>query len=106
MEQTRLIELLECVSKGQISVEEAALQLKKEPFEDLGFAKLDHHRSIRQGAAEVIYGAGKTPEQILEITKAFLNQGQKNVLITRMSEDAAKYVGSELAQGNYSEHLK
>ena len=71
MEHTKLTELLNKVAQGEVSVEKAALELKTEPFEDLGFAKLDHHRKIRQGAAEVIYGAGKTPEQILKITEAF-----------------------------------
>ena len=66
MEHTKLTELLNKVAQGEVSVEKAALELKTEPFEDLGFAKLDHHRKIRQGAAEVIYGAGKTPEQILD----------------------------------------
>lgn len=96
MEQRRLTELLKGVACGSVSVEDAALQLKKEPFEDLGFAKLDHHRSIRQGAAEVIYGAGKTPEQILVIAETFLERGQETVLITRMSEMAAKVVGEKL----------
>ncbi|MDE6434531.1 MAG: nickel pincer cofactor biosynthesis protein LarB [Lachnospiraceae bacterium] len=96
MEQRRLTKLLEGVACGSVSVEDAALQLKKEPFEDLGFAKLDHHRSIRQGVAEVIYGAGKTPEQILAITDAFRKRGQEQVLITRMSEEAAKVVGEKL----------
>ena len=50
-------------------VEQAALKLKEEPFEDLGFAKIDHHRAMRQGVAEVIYGEGKTPEQIFRIQK-------------------------------------
>ena len=70
MEHTKLTELLHQVASGDISVEKAALELKTEPFEDLGFA-IDHHRKIRQGAAEVIYGAGKTPEQIRKITEAF-----------------------------------
>ena len=74
------------------SVEDALLQLKEAPFEDLGFAKLDHHRALRQGAAEVIYGAGKTPEQILKITQAMLHHGQKTVLITRLSKEAADFL--------------
>lgn len=89
MEQMRVSELLRHVADGTISVEEATLQLKKQPFEDLGYAKLDHHRQIRQGAGEVIYGAGKTPKQIFEITDTFLKNGQNHVLITKMSEEAA-----------------
>lgn len=96
MEQYRLTELLQQVAEGAVSVEDAAVQLKLEPFEDLGFAKLDHHRRIRQGAAEVIYGAGKTPEQILTIAAAFRERGQECVLITRMSPEAAELVGAQL----------
>ena len=98
MEHTKLTELLNKVAQGEVSVEKAALELKTEPFEDLGFAKLDHHRKIRQGAAEVIYGAGKTPEQILKITEAFRKKGDNAVLITRMSQEAADLVGASLPQ--------
>ena len=59
-----LTALLTQVRDGNISVADAALQLREAPFEDLGYARVDHHRRLRQGAAEVIYGAGKTPEQI------------------------------------------
>ena len=55
---------LEAVKNGELSVDDALLAIKKEPFEDIGYAKVDLHRGIRQGAAEVIYGAGKTPEQM------------------------------------------
>jgi hypothetical protein len=88
--------LLRDVAEGTVSVDEAVLKLKKAPFEDLGFAKLDYHRALRQGVAEVIYGAGKTSEQIVKIVNNFWKNGQKNVLITRMSEDAAKFVVKEL----------
>ena len=93
MEQKELNQLLESVAAGTISPQEAALRLRQAPFEDLGFAKLDHHRAMRQGVAEVIYGAGKTQEQILAIASAFLERGQKTVLITRMSPEAADWVG-------------
>ena len=73
-----------------MSVEQALLQIRLAPFDDLGYAKLDLHRAVRQGAAEVIYGAGKTPDQIRDIAAALLQRGQKRVLITRMSEEAAK----------------
>ena len=96
MEHTKLTELLHQVASGDISVEKAALELKTEPFEDLGFAKLDHHRKIRQGAAEVIYGAGKTPEQIRKITEAFRKKSDNAVLITRMSQEAADLVSASL----------
>ncbi len=96
MENSRLTKLLEGVANGKVGVEEAVLQLKMEPFEDLGFAKLDYHRSLRQGVGEVIYGEGKTGSQILEIAKAFLEKGETCVLITRMSEDKANLVSKEL----------
>ena len=88
--------LLEGVRSGKVSVDDAMLELKKEPFEDIGYAKVDLHRRVRQGAAEVIYGAGKTPEQILGIVKTMVENGQGRVLITRMSEEAAQFVGAQL----------
>ena len=89
MDQRAIKELLERVAQGSLPVDEALLRLKAEPFEDLGFAKLDHHRGLRQGVAEVIYGAGKTPEQIREIAAAMRARGQKTILITRLSAEAA-----------------
>lgn len=90
MEQKELKELLQQVACGDVSVEDAVLKLREAPFEDLGFAKLDHHRGLRQGIGEVIYGAGKTPEQIVQIAGALLRRGQETVLITRMSTEAAE----------------
>lgn len=84
--------LLERVRDGSVSVDDALLQLKMSPFEDIGYAKVDLHRKIRQGAAEVIYGAGKTPEQIAGIVAAMDAHGQNRILITRMSPEAAAYV--------------
>lgn len=89
MEQQEILTLLQQVAEGSVTPQQAELQLKMAPFEDLGFAKLDHHRALRQGVAEVIYGAGKTPEQIRAIAQAMLARGQRTVLITRMSAEAA-----------------
>ena len=86
--------ILEDVKSGKTSVDEAMLQLKIEPFEDLGYAKVDHHRALRQGAAEVIYGAGKTPEQIIGIVGSMLSNGQDRILITRLSAESAAEVNS------------
>ena len=88
----QLTETLYAVKKGTLSVEEAALLLKCQPFEDIGYAKVDHHRSMRQGAGEVIYGAGKTPEQIAGISAKLQEHGQATVLITRLSAEAAEIV--------------
>lgn len=96
MEQKTLKALLQQVADGSVAVEDAVLQLRKAPFEDLGFAKVDHHRGMRQGATEVIYGAGKTPEQIIKIADAMLRHGQKTVLITRMCAEAAEAVSKVL----------
>ncbi len=91
MDRKELKSLLDGVANGKISTEDAALKLRGEPFEDIGFAKIDHHRGIRQGEGEVIYGAGKTPEQITEIAQRLLDNGQRTVIITRMSAEAAEY---------------
>ena len=64
-----ILQLLRDVAGGSVQPEDALLQLKEAPFQDLGYAKVDFHRSSRQGAAEVIYGAGKTPEQIAGIAR-------------------------------------
>ena len=101
MEQKELKQLLTKIADGKISVDDAVLKFKSMPFEDLGFAKVDHHRGIRQGAAEVIYGAGKTPEQITEIAKKLIESGQKTVLITRMSREAAECVEKSLPFSYY-----
>lgn len=80
-------QLLEDVKSGKTSVDEAVLKLKKKPFEDLDFAKIDLHRSLRQGVAEVIYGESKTAEQIEKILAAMQANGQERTLITRLDEE-------------------
>lgn len=84
--------ILEGVKAGEISVDDALLKIKSEPFDDLGYAMVDHHRKIRQGAAEVIYGAGKTAEQILGIIGSMQKNGQETILITRLSSDKAETI--------------
>ncbi|HHV42834.1 MAG TPA: nickel pincer cofactor biosynthesis protein LarB [Clostridiaceae bacterium] len=94
--QDSILTLLEQVKEGKISPSEALLSLKKQPFYDLGFAKVDHHRRIRQGVAEVIYGSGKTPEQIQKIAEEIKSSGAKSILITRLSEEKAEQIDSVL----------
>ena len=84
--------LLQAVQDGTVSVDDALLQLKQQPFADLGYAKVDLHRKVRQGANEVIYGAGKTPEQIIGILEKMSQNGQKNVLITRLDPEKADII--------------
>lgn len=86
--------ILESVKSGALSVDDALLKLKSKPFEDLGFAKVDLHRQIRQGVPEVIYGAGKTPEQIIGILGSMTENGQDRVLITRLSSEANEIISA------------
>ena len=97
MDKLELMTLLRRVQAGEVLPEDAALQLKMQPFEDLGYAKIDHHRGIRQGVPEVIYGQNKTPQQIAGIVSAMLAGGAKDILVTRMSQEAADIVGSQVA---------
>jgi pyridinium-3,5-biscarboxylic acid mononucleotide synthase len=85
MTEKHLRELLEAMRLGSITSQQAIDQLKHLPFEDLGFAKVDHHRALRQGFAEVVFGKGKTPTQVAGIVRAMLRQkaSRQNVLVTR-----------------------
>lgn len=96
MEQNEIRILLQGVADGALSVEDALLQIKNEPFADLGYAKPDFHRKSRQGVSEVIYGAGKTAEQIIGILKSFMGHGQKDILITRLDKNKAEIVNKEI----------
>lgn len=86
--------MLEGVRQGTVSVDDALLALKKEPFTDISYAKVDLHRGIRQGAAEVIYGAGKTPAQMIGIIGVMRRRGQRTILITRLSPEAAQEIAA------------
>ena len=92
MNRQETLRVLQKIQAGAMSPEDALLKLCTEPFEDLGYAKLDHHRELRQGVPEVIYGAGKTPEQIAGIATAMLSKGQKLILITRLAPEIAEAV--------------
>ena len=103
--KTELTQILNSVKNGSMTVEEAALKLKITPFEDIGYAKIDLHRKIRQGAAEVIYGAGKTAVQIAGITETMLKNGQENILITRLDPKAAEFL-KKTVELDYHEDAK
>src|ERR1700731_1334765 len=85
MKERELHQLLDLVRLGALPPERAVAQLKHLPFEDLGFAKVDHHRALRQGYAEVVFGKGKTPAQVAEIVRAMLRPkaARQNILVTR-----------------------
>ena len=87
-------ELLEGVRNGTVSIDDALMALKTAPFTDLGFAKVDNHRRIRQGATEVIYGQGKTPEQCSAVAKALIEGGAECVMITRCDKEKANLIVS------------
>ena len=96
-------QILEAVQSGAISVDEALLKLKTEPFEDIGFAKVDLHRKTRQGVPEVIYGAGKTAGQMIGIIGTMKNNGEERVLITRLSPEAAEEINRQHSITYYPE---
>src|SRR5580700_6274827 len=100
MDQDHLRELLEQVRAGAIDIDAAMSRMRHLPFEDLGFAKVDHHRALRHGMPEVIFGLGKTPGQIVAIAGALLERSD-NVLITRATADAAKLVLEAFPHGEH-----
>lgn len=85
MDEKTLRDLLREVRAGRLAENAAIERLRNLPFEDLGFAKVDHHRALRQGFAEVVFGRGKTPEQVAEIVRSMLarKNGRRNILVTR-----------------------
>jgi len=93
MDELQLRELLESVRTGAASVDTALDQLRHLPYEDLGYAKIDHHRELRQGFSEVVFGKGKTPEQILGIASRLLERS-RNLLITRTTQSVADRLAS------------
>ena len=82
MTEADIKKLLEQIEAGRLSPDAALKRLRDLPFEDLGFAKIDHHRALRQGYPEVIYAPGKTPEQVVKIVRR-MDKGKQNILITR-----------------------
>ena len=91
-----ILSLLRDVQGGGVSPEEALVKLKLQPYEDLGYAKVDYHRSARQGAPEVIYGQSKTKEQIAGILEAMRRKGLCNILVTRIGPDTADFLTERL----------
>ncbi|HEV3225975.1 MAG TPA: nickel pincer cofactor biosynthesis protein LarB [Acidimicrobiales bacterium] len=87
MDEGAVRRLLDDVRAGTISADDAITALRRLPFADLGFARVDHHRALRQGRAETVYGPGKTPEQCAAIVDELLGDGDGPVLLTRASAD-------------------
>ncbi|MGA2096556.1 MAG: nickel pincer cofactor biosynthesis protein LarB [Candidatus Acidiferrum sp.] len=106
MNQPELLKMLESLQAGVLSPEKAVERLKHMPFEDLGFAKVDHHRSLRQGFAEVVFAKGKTPKQVAEIVRAMLQKkdSRHNILVTRA--DAKTFAAVKRASGKAARSTK
>lgn len=93
--------LLEAVARGELAVTDAVADLARLPFADLGFARIDHHRALRQGVAEVIYAPGKTPAQLVAIARDIIGRDQP-FLATRVSEDQAAALGAGVEGCRYN----
>lgn len=97
MESHDILSLLKQVQDGTLDIHSAYEKIKISSFDDLGYARVDHHRQLRQGIPEVIYGAGKTPEQMEGIIHSLLSHSPENILITRLSAEAADYLSQHFA---------
>lgn len=100
MTQDQLRSLLEQVRSGSVEIDSALDRLRHMPFEDLGFAKVDHHRALRHGIPEVVFGKGKTPEQVSGIVNALLTRAQ-NVLVTRATPETALRLLDEIPDAEH-----
>ena len=105
MQEQSLRKLLEEVQKGNITIEEGLNELKELPFKDLGFAKVDLHRELRQKQPEVVFCQGKTPQQIAEIMKV-LAERSKNILGTRANHEAYEAIKEIFPEAQYNELAK
>jgi NCAIR mutase (PurE)-related protein len=106
MNQAELLKILKSVKAGGLAPDKAIERLKHLPFEDLGFAKVDHHRALRQGFAEVVLGQGKTPQQVAEIVRAMLHKrdSHHNILVTRANKKI--FAATKRAGGKYARNAK
>jgi len=100
MDQDQLRGLLEAVRSGAVDIDAAVDRMRHLPFEDLGYAKLDHHRALRHGLTEVIFGKGKTPEQVAGIAARLLDKSA-NLLITRANESIAAGLRERYPEAEY-----
>jgi len=100
MTRETILEILESIQRGETSPADALTHLAKLPYEDAGFAKIDHHRSLRLGLPEVIYSAGKTPTQVAEIFSRMVGAGG-DVIATRAGEEAFEAVREVLPEARY-----
>lgn len=105
MDPREIERLLQAVRDGSVTPQEAFERLKALPYEDLGFAKVDHHRALRRGFPEAIFGAGKTPGQIAAIVDRIAARGQ-NVLVTRTTEEVHSHVAASHPAARFHEQAR
>lgn len=105
MDENTLKELLGRLQKGEVSVDETLQRLKDLPFEDIGFACIDHHRSLRKGLSEVIFGEGKEVREILAIMEK-MDDKNDNIMVTRLSRDKAKVLKNKHPESIYHERAR
>src|SRR5438477_1972327 len=102
MTEDQIRKILEEFKAGGLSSDDALQRLRALPFEDLGFANIDHHRSLRQGFPEVVFGGGKTPDQVAQIVEA-MNKHDHNILVTRITADHYARVKQRVPSAEYHE---
>jgi NCAIR mutase (PurE)-related protein len=105
LNEDSLKKLLEALTRGDISIEDTLEKLKHLPFEDIGLACIDHHRDLRRGASEVIFGEGKEPEDIIAIMDRMVKQDE-NILVTRISSDKAEKVKEKYPESVYHQKAR
>ena len=102
MKSEQVLDLLNRIRDGSLTPNQGLEKLKHLPFEDLGFARVDHHRTLRQGFPEVIFSPGKTPEQVAGIVKSLLRQ-KSNILVTRSNKTTFNRVRRVTAKAQFHE---
>jgi NCAIR mutase (PurE)-related protein len=105
MNVDHLRKLLEGIQKGKVKIERAMQELKTLPFEEIGFATIDHHRSLRQGAPETIFGEGKTAAQVISIMKK-MQEKRNNILVTRLDREKVPPIRRALPKAKYYPHSR
>src|SRR6185503_11324252 len=100
MTEQQLRQLFEQVRAGSVAIDEAVGRMRHMPFEDLGFAKVDHHRALRHGMPEIVFGQGKSPEQVAAIAGSLIEHSG-NILVTRAAPEAAAAVRERIPDAEY-----
>lgn len=101
MDADPLRSILRRLAEGELSIDEAQRELRYLPFTDLGFAKVDHHREVRVGFPETVYGPGKTPEQVAEIVAELVTRGRGAVMVTRATQEQFAKVGEQTPDATF-----